>query len=292
MVAQPAVQTAAVDSHSAQDGARIPALTRREAGGMSAEELERFIALIETLSGDDWQQPTACTLWTVRDVIAHQGAHVLGFTGLGRFLGQLNPARLRPYRQRGMNALDAWNQSQVDLRRDLAPEALVAEIRDAAQASLAGRDRIPGVLRAITLPLPGFDQPRSFGYLFDVIYTRDMWMHRLDISRATGRQMPLDAVYDGRTVALIVRDLALKAQRDLKGRSALLDLAGAAGGRYRIGGAGQPEAVISMDVLDFCVLTSGRSTAADALASGQVRLSGDTEFGRSVVAYCENRVLF
>jgi hypothetical protein len=113
--------------------------------------------------------------------------------------------------------------------------------------------------------------------------------------------MPLDAAHDGRTVALIVRDLALKAQRDLHGRSALLDLhgrsalldlTGAAGGRYRIGGAGQPEAVISMDVLDFCVLTSGRSTAADALAGGQVRLSGDTEFGRSVVAYCENRVLF
>ena len=45
----------------------------------SRKELERFLTLVESLSGDDWQQPTDCTLWNVRDVLAHQaGAYASG----------------------------------------------------------------------------------------------------------------------------------------------------------------------------------------------------------------------
>ena len=37
----------------------------------------------------------------------------------------------------------------------------------------------------------GFEAPlgrRSLAYLMDIVYTRDVWMHRIDICRATGRQ--------------------------------------------------------------------------------------------------------
>lgn len=279
-------------SASVADGSLIPALKRDEAMTMSAEELSRFIALIGTLAEEDWHKQTACSLWTVKDIVAHQAAHVVGFTSFRSFASQLNPARLRPYLKRGMSMLDAWNQSQVDLRSAHSPADLVAEIRDAAQRSLRGRGRIPGFLRAPALPLPGLDQPRSMGYVFDVTYTRDMWMHRYDICAATGRSMPMDAKHDGRMVALIIRDLAQKAQRGLHGRSALLEVTGIAGGTYHLGAGTSPAATITLDVPTLCVLTSGREKASNVLTDSRASVTGDPAFGRMVVNFCENRVLY
>ncbi|MBW4437015.1 MAG: maleylpyruvate isomerase family mycothiol-dependent enzyme [Pleurocapsa minor GSE-CHR-MK-17-07R] len=275
-----------------EDGARIPALTHREAQSMAAEELRRFQALIESLAAEDWERETSCTLWTVKDIVAHQAGHVAGFTSLGAFLRQLSPAVLSPYLRKGMSMLDAWNQGQVDARRGHSPAELIAELRGAAEASLRGRDRIPGVVRGPVLPMPGLDQPRSMGYVFDLIYTRDMWMHRMDICDAAGRSMPMDGGHDRRTVALIVRDLAHKARRGLNGRAAVLVLTGPAGGSYHVGAEADPSATLTLDIPTFCLLTSGRIQAARVLSGGRVGLSGDNDFARSLVAYCENRVLY
>lgn len=276
-----------------QDGTQVPPLSHREAMAMYAEEHNRFLTLIKSLSDEDWGQQTACSLWTVKDVVAHQAAHVVGLTSLRSLISQVMPPKLRPYRSKGMSILDAWNQSQVDLRSTYSPAQLIAEIGDNAEATLKGRDRLlPAVLRGITMPMPGLDQPRSPGYLFDVIFTRDMWMHRLDICNATGRKMPLDPAHDGRMVALIVRDLAEKSRRGLDGRSAVLTLTGAAGGTYRIGSDDAPTAVVEIDTLTFCILTSGREKAANLLTGGQATISGDIAFGRSVMNFCENRVLY
>jgi uncharacterized protein (TIGR03083 family) len=277
-------------SSTVQDGALVPALTHQEAMVMCAEELRRFVVLIESLSDEDWQKQTLCSLWTVKDIVAHQAAHVVSLTSFGSFMSQSSPGVLRPYRKNGMNFLDAMNQAQVDLRRSYTPAELIAEIRDATQRSLNGRDRIPAFLRALTLPIPGLDQPRSLGYLFDLIFTRDMWMHRVDISTATGRKISLDAAHDGRTVALVIRDLAEKSNHGLQGRSALLELTGAAGGSYHIGRNPTPDATIEMDALAFCVLTSGREKAASVLTSSRTTISGDIPFGRTVLNFSENRV--
>src|SRR5579859_4188073 len=138
-----------IASTTVQDATLVPTLTHREAMAMSAEELRRFLALTESLAPDDWNQQTACSLWTVKDIVAHQAAHVCGFTSLRTYLSQINPATLRPYRKNGMDFLDAMNQAQVDLRRNYTPAELIAEIRDAVPRSLKGRGRIPAFLRAL-----------------------------------------------------------------------------------------------------------------------------------------------
>jgi uncharacterized protein (TIGR03083 family) len=273
-------------------GATVAALSHREATAMAAEELRRFLTLLDSLELADWDQPTACTLWTVKDIASHQAAHVSGTTSIGAFIGQQNPRLLRPYRQRGLSMLDAWNQSQVDLRRALPGEAIAAEIRDGGARSLRMRDRLPAFIRGPRLPLPDMDQSRSLGYLFDVIYTRDMWMHRYDICLATGRNMALDSGHDSRIVALIVRDLAEKSRKALGGRSALLRLTGPAGGTWALGSDQPDTALVEMDVLLFCSLTSGRITADEALASADITLSGDRGFARELVQFCDNRVLY
>jgi uncharacterized protein (TIGR03083 family) len=277
---------------SAQDATRIPALSHEEAMRLTAVELERFTSLAESLSQDDWDKPTACSLWTVKDIVAHQASHVSSFTSLGSFISQFSPKTLFPYFAKGMSPLDAWNQAEVDRRRDQSPEAHIAEIRKDTAKSLQGKNNIPAWLRAITLPLPGFDQPRSMGYLFDIIYTRDMWMHRLDICKATGLKMQLDSLHDARLVALIIYDLAMKSKSGLHGRSAILDLTGIAGGRYQIGQAEKAEVTIEIDTLSFCILTSGREKAANLMTNGLVQFHGDSAFGREVLNFCENRVLY
>lgn len=279
-------------SASSQEGTRIPALSHPEAMTIAAEEIKRFQALIESLHGEDWDQPTACSLWTVKDIVAHQAAHLRSFTSFGAFMSQANPIVMRSYLKNGMNMLDAINQAQVDLRRSYTVEQLLGEIRDTTQPSLDGRDHIPAFMRLLVLPLPGLDQPRSLGYLFDLIYTRDMWMHRIDICNAIGKQPLLDASHDGRIVALIVKDLAEKSKRGLQGRAALLQLTGAAGGSYQIGENATPQVAIETDVLTFAALTSGREKAAPILSSSRMALSGDKAFGKTVVDFSENRVLY
>jgi hypothetical protein len=56
-------------------------------------------------------------------------------------------------------------------------------------------------VRAKRLPLPLLGMV-PLGYLTDLISTRDMWMHRLDICRATGREMVLTSRHNGRITAL------------------------------------------------------------------------------------------
>lgn len=277
---------------SIQDTVVIPALTHREAMTMAREELRRFQALIETLVDADWSQPTACSLWSVKDIVAHQAAHLCSVTSFKAFMSQANPLIMRSYLKNGMNMLDAMNQAQVDLRRTYTTKQLIAEMRDTAQPSLEGRDRLPAFLRSLVLPLPGLDQPRSLGYLFDLIYTRDMWMHRIDICHATGRHIVLDAAHDGRIVALIVKDLAEKSKRGLDGHAVQLELTDAAGGSYRIGESPTTQATIEMDVLTFAALTSGREKAASVMTRPSVVISGDAAVGKSVLNFSENRVLY
>ncbi|MGZ6770733.1 MAG: hypothetical protein ACXVGK_11090, partial [Mycobacteriaceae bacterium] len=88
------------------------------------------------------------------------------------------------------------------------------------------------------------------GYLIDTILTRDPWMHRMDIARATARTPVLTAHHDGRLVADVVEDWA-----ERHGRPYQLHLTGPAGGRFSRGKDGPP---LTLDAVDFCRILSGR----------------------------------
>lgn len=46
------------------------------------------------------------------------------------------------------------------------------------------------------------------GYLIDTIMTRDSWMHRIDVARATGAGLLLTADHDGHIVGDVVAEWA------------------------------------------------------------------------------------
>jgi hypothetical protein len=107
-------------------------------------------------------------------------------------------------------------------------------------------------------PVGGRDEAWTIGYLIDVILTRDPWMHRGDIARATGAMHVLTADHDGVLVADVVSEWAAR-----HGQPFTLRLTGPAGGFWTSGEGGP---LIETDAVEFCRLLSGRGHGGDLLA--------------------------
>jgi uncharacterized protein (TIGR03083 family) len=87
--------------------------------GMATQERADFADLLDTLSPQQWGEPSLCAGWTVRDVVAHVVSYEgLGATGLAkRFLqGRLLPDRV--------------NAAGLAASRARTPEELVRVLRE------------------------------------------------------------------------------------------------------------------------------------------------------------------
>lgn len=253
-----------------QQADEIPGPGHAEASRLAATEFQRVLALLESLEGDDWTQQTYCTEWTVREITSHLAGSVTASTGLNEFR-RIYPSN--PYLKEMDNPADAANRLQVEERSAMTPEQVVDEFRRNGPIAIRKRSRLPWLVRAIPLPMgPGIGL-KSVGYLMDVIYPRDEWMHRYDICAATGKKMVVRAEHDGRIVALVVEELAQKLRRELKQRSVLLRLSGEAGGDYQFGPGTEPSCSIEMDVFTFALRSSGRITVEEM--AGRMRIEGD-----------------
>jgi hypothetical protein len=89
-------------------------------------------------------------------------------------------------------------------------------------------------------------------------------------------------------VALVMRDLARPLAAKLDGQSVVFDLAGPAGGAWRIGAAPTPAATIRMDALDFNILASGRFSYEEGRA--RASLEGDIALGERALR--ESKALY
>jgi hypothetical protein len=113
------------------------------------------------------------------------------------------------------------------------------------------------------MPVPqtinGRPETWTIGYLVDVIFTRDPWMHRIDLVRATGAEHVLTAEHDGVIVADVVAEWGRR-----HGRPYTLHLTGPAGGLWSNGSGGQE---LELDALEFCRILSGRGHGEGLLAT-------------------------
>ena len=260
--------------------ADIPKLTHTEAGQLALVELTRFIALLELLDAADWQRPTMCTAWNVRDILAHQAGAYASSASLAEFRRQVIG---NPYIKEAAMSVDGINRRQLEDRSDRSPQALLNELRDVGPRAIANRQKLPGILRALPIPFGPPLGTAPLQYLMDDIYLRDTWMHRCDVCVAVGREMVLTPAHDGRITALIVRDLERILRPLVHGGGVVLELTGPAGGAWRLG---QDAAVtITLDAIDFHILASDRATAVALLADGKIRLSGDADLARYVLEH-------
>ncbi len=233
-------------------------LTHRQAMGLAADEFAQMIALLRGLKADDWTTPTVCELWDVRAMASHVLAMAEAQASMRQFAHDFRAAGKRS----GGKMIDAMTAIQVDERSSLTPAQIIEQLVDVAPKAVRARRRTPAPVRwAVRMRQdPPFEAERwPFGYLVDTIFTRDTWMHRLDISRATNRPMHLTADHDGRLVADVVADWSRR-----HGQPFTLTLTGPAGGSWSVGHVGQ---TLELDAVDFCWIVGSRQTGTGLLAT-------------------------
>ena len=236
---------------------RAPVLPRDVAMRLAAAEYERFADTLRALRPGDWTRPTECPGWDVRAM----AAHALGMVEMAASVRE-NYRQLRLARRRGGVFIDALTGLQVDERQHMTPAEITGRFVTRAPKAARGRRRTPGFIRRRVMPEPqqvgGRDEAWTIGYLVDVILTRDPWMHRADIARATGAAHVLTAEHDGVLVADVAAEWAAR-----HGQPYTLRLTGPAGGTWASGEGGP---VIETDAVEFCRALSGRGHADGLLA--------------------------
>jgi uncharacterized protein (TIGR03083 family) len=238
---------------------RIPAIGHDEAMQLATVEWERLLSVVDDLQAEQWLRPTDCPDWNVKEMLAH----LLGMLELQSD----GEERMRQFKlatgiaeQTGGRRLDAMTALQVREHASLSADAVRCALHDAVPRGLAGRRATTVEERAAPYSsgLPGEDA-WTFGYLFDIILTRDPWVHRVDICRAVGRAMELSPDHDGRIVADVVADWARR-----HGQPFTLSLSGPAGDQFSAGTGGSH---LELDAVEFCRILSGRAPGSGLLAT-------------------------
>jgi uncharacterized protein (TIGR03083 family) len=235
----------------------ISPLSRDEAMDLAGDEYDRFLDLLRSLPPEEWRRPTECEAWDVRAMATHLLAEAESHSSLREMAHQM-----RAYRKaKSGSMIDTMNALQVRDRADLTPDEIVGRFEGAVPRSVRARRRMPGLVRRVRVKVdPPFETERwPLSYLMDVIYTRDTWMHRGDISRATRRDVALTPEHDGRIVADVVAEWARR-----HGQPFALELTGPAGGTYVAGEGGEH---VHLDAVEFCRIVSGRAQGAGLLTT-------------------------
>jgi uncharacterized protein (TIGR03083 family) len=246
---------------------RTPALPRPLGLRLAATEYDRCAVAFRSLEPAQWAAPTDCSAWDVRQMAAHMLGMVEMAASMRENIRQQRKAG-RTVAQSGGLYIDALTQLQVDERAGWTPERITERYQARAPKAVAGRRRAPAFIRRRAMSqlndVNGALEPWTFGYLIDIILTRDPWMHRLDIAQATGTPPRLTADHDGVIVADVVAEWA-----DRHGKEFTLTLTGPAGGSWKNGENG---AALTLDAVDFCRALSRRpvSVTLDDLMNTEV----------------------
>jgi len=261
------------------------------------QEWGAIAALLEGLDPGDWDEPTECPGWTVRDVVSHM-------IGTERsLLGDPPPPRPSPPPGHVRNEVGAGNEAWVAARRgrrgpEVAAEFVAVTDRRRAQMGSWPPERFAEVGASPVGVVPYRE--------FMNVRVMDCWVHEQDIRVATARcvdddgepaRLSLDRLVSGlpfvvgkqagapdgswvrfdvrgplgRRIDVVVRD----------GRAALVDGAWDPGPGAGAGGA--PDVVLDMDALALVRLTCGRVDGDVARRDGLVTAAGDLELGERVL---------
>ena len=146
------------------------------------QTVRAVIGLAEEFTEAEWELPTDCPGWTVKDMVSHLvGAEEL-------FLGDPLPAHDLPDLPHVQNELGRMVELGVDVRRPLPGARVLDQLKAVLERRLAMLAEVD----------PAAEAPQPDGRPGD--YTRlmmfrafDCWIHEQDIRRATGRPGGLDA---------------------------------------------------------------------------------------------------
>jgi uncharacterized protein (TIGR03083 family) len=237
--------------------------------------------LCSGLPAGQWDLPTGCPGWTVKDHLSHlvdYEARALGRPAPGHEPGPLPHVK---------NEMGQANEIGVDARRPRPGPEVLAEFREVTGERLARLRALTG--QDLAAPVA---TPSGPGTMADLLTLRvmDSWMHEQDIRRATGRPGDVDGPAAGEAVGYFTRFLPYvvgKRAAAPDGSKVVFRVGGrdpvavqVAGGRGSLAAdAGGATVSLAIPVTTFAALAGGRSDApADA------SITGDEALGRRVLA--------
>ncbi len=253
-----------------------------------AEEWGAIDTLAQGLTDSEWELPSECPGWTVRDVLSH-------LIGVERvLLGEASPPPLTELPEHVENEVGARNEAWVASRRSRPGPDVSREFRTVTTKRIA-------VLRS--WPESRFDEigPSPVGEVpyreFMHVRVMDSWVHEQDIRVATGRPG-----HDSGPAAELSIDRLCSAMPFVVGKQAgapegasvRFELRGPLSRRIDVmvleGRAkvvpeldGQPTTSLDMDVEVFWRLACGRVDGKAARLAGLVDVGGDDALGSRVL---------
>jgi uncharacterized protein (TIGR03083 family) len=239
------------------------------------------------LSDDEWDAPTDCAGWSVRD----QLSHVIG-TELS-LLGQDAPPPVDPLPAYVRNPIGERNEAWVEERRARPGAAVLDEFLEVTGRRLAELTGFSEERFEHVGPSPIGEVPyREF------MWTRafDSWVHEQDMRRAIGRPGNRDGAAEELTLDRVAGAMGYVVGRQVKppeGTTVVWEITGPLARTLSIGieaGRGvvldiappQPTVRLTLDAETFWRLGVGRIDPSVALAAGSVELAGDEALGRAV----------
>jgi uncharacterized protein (TIGR03083 family) len=254
------------------------------------EVWDSLLSLAGELDPGDWDRPTACPGWTVRDLYSH----ILGTESMLLGRKQPQPASDAPAGPHVRNDIGRLNELWVDQYRDRPMTDLLADLGEvivSRRAALAAMDQ--DAFDAASWTPAGED---TYGRLMQ-IRVFDQWYHEQDARQATGRRGHLDGLAP--EVALDEATLALgyivgKKAGASAGSSVRFQLTGSPSRRIDVevtdrarvvegdGLQATPTVTLSLPSERFFRIAGGRLSERDPVDTS-VGIDGDRELGERVL---------
>jgi uncharacterized protein (TIGR03083 family) len=163
-----------------------------DAAEVALAAYDELFSLLQRLEPEQWSPRTECPAWDVSAMVGHMIGAAKGNASVPRGIVQAVRGKLAAKHHAG-NMLDATNARQVTDHAHLSPAERLRELRDVHRSAVAGRMGTPGLVRRMKIPMDqsgstaaGTPDQIRFDRLVDVIYTRDVWLHSVDIERTDG----------------------------------------------------------------------------------------------------------
>ncbi len=236
--------------------------------------------LLAGLDDKDWDRPTDCPGWTVRD----QVSHVIGTEHI--LLGHPAPPAIDPATAPHVhNPLGQLNEAWVAERRDRSGPEILAELREVTDARLAALRSMSDEEMIAETNGPTGRVPYQ---AFMEIRVMDCWVHEQDIRRAVGRPGHFDGAAAEAALSRLTGSLGYVVGKRAgagDGTTVVVRLEGPQAGdvavRVSDGKArsveapAEPDLTLTMSAETYACLTCGRWEPADVLADGRVQVDGD-----------------
>ncbi len=235
-----------------------------------------------------WKAPTDCPGWSVQDQLAHLAGAESGI------LGQTPPEHVPANVDHVRNDIGRSNEVVVDWRRPRPGTQVLEEFQKlTSQRMIALRAMSDADFQVET------QTPIGPGTVAEFLRLRifDAWIHEQDIRRAVGRSGHLEgpvAEHSMGRLAMAMPYVVGKKAQAADGATVVFEVTGPAGRILPIGmdgsrarvldqGPAQPTVRLTMNAETFACLGCGRWEPAQAVASGQVTITGDRALGETII---------